>query len=128
MNIRQARVGAAAIDAGAIIVFAVVGRWNHDEGVLADAGLGLVRTAWPFLVGAALGWAVVRGWRAPCAWRPTGVVVWASTVAVGMALRLASGQGVQLPFVIVASLVLALFLIGWRVVSGALARRLGLKK
>ena len=56
-----------------------------------------------------------------------GVIVWASTLVVGMALRAVSGQGVQPSFVIVAGLFLALFLIGWRVVSGWIARRRGLK-
>ncbi len=128
MNIRQATRGAAALDAGAILVFAAVGRANHDEGVLGENGVGLLTTAWPFLVGAALGWVIAKGWTKPCAWRPTGVIVWASTLVGGMLLRLASGQGVQVSFVIVAGLVLAAFLMGWRVISGLLAKRMGLKK
>ncbi len=128
MNIRQATRGAAALDAGAILVFAAVGRANHDEGVLGENGVGLLTTAWPFLVGAALGWVIAKGWTKPCAWRPTGVIVWASALVGGMLLRLASGQGVQVSFVIVAGLVLAAFLMGWRVISGLLAKRMGLKK
>jgi hypothetical protein len=128
VNIRQAAKGAAALDAGAIVVFAAVGRANHDEGILGDNGIGLLTTAWPFLVGAALGWILAKAWTKPCAWRPTGVIVWASTLAGGMLLRLASGQGVQLSFVLVAGLVLAAFLVGWRVISGILAKRMGLKK
>ena len=128
MNIRQAARGAAALDAGAIVVFAAVGRANHDEGVLGGGGVGLLTTAWPFLVGAAIGWVIARGWKKPCAWRPTGAIVWASTLAVGMLLRLATGQGVQVSFVLVAGLVLAAFLVGWRVIAGALAKRMGLKK
>ena len=128
MNIVQATRSAVALDAGAIVVFAAIGRANHDEGILGARGIGLATTAWPFLVGAGLGWAIAKGWTKPCAWRPTGVVVWASAVMGGMLLRLASGQGVAISFVIVAGLVLAAFLIGWRVVSGLLAKRLGLKK
>lgn len=128
MNIRQATRGAAALDAGAIVVFAAVGRANHDEGILGRAGLGLATTVWPFLAGAAIGWVIAKGWTKPCAWRPTGVIVWASTLVGGMLLRVASGQGVEVSFVIVAGLVLATFLIGWRVISGLLAKRLGLKK
>ena len=45
-----------------------------------------------------------------------------------MLLRVASGQGIAVSFVIVAGLVLAAFLIGWRVISGLLAKRLGLKR
>lgn len=128
MNLRQAARGAAALDAGAIVVFAAVGRANHDEGVLGSGGAGLLTTAWPFLAGAALGWILAKGWKKPCAWRPTGVIVWASTLAAGMLLRLASGQGVQLSFVLVAGVVLAAFLVGWRVIAGFLAKRMGLKK
>jgi hypothetical protein len=128
MNIRQATRGAAALDAGAIVAFAIVGRANHDEGILGRAGLGLATTAWPFLVGAAIGWIIAKGWTKPCAWRPTGVIVWASTLVGGMVLRVASGQGVEVTFVIVAGLVLSAFLIGWRVISGLLAKRMGLKK
>lgn len=128
MKIVQAAGGAAALDAGAIVVFAAIGRANHSEGVLGSSGIGLATTAWPFLVGAAIGWAIAKGWKKPCAWRPTGVIVWASALVGGMFLRLASGQGVQVSFVIVAALFLAAFLIGWRVISGVLAKRMGLKK
>ena len=128
MNIRQATRGAAALDAGAIVVFAAVGRANHDEGFLGRAGLGLANTVWPFLAGAAIGWIIAKAWTKPCAWRPTGVIVWASALVGGMLLRVASGQGVVFSFVIVAGLVLAAFLIGWRVIWGLLAERLRLKK
>ena len=128
MSIRQATRGAAALDAGAIVVFAAVGRANHDEGILGRAGLGLANTVWPFLAGAAIGWIIAKGWTKPCAWRPTGVIVWASTLVGGMLLRVASSQGVVFSFVIVAGLVLAAFLIGWRVISELLAERLRLKK
>jgi len=124
---RQAAAGAAALDAGVVVVFAAVGRASHDEGILGVQGLGLATTAWPFLAGAAAGWALARGWRAPCDWRRTGSVVWASTLAGGMALRAATGQGVQVSFVLVAGTFLGLGLVGWRVASGRLARRRGLK-
>jgi len=128
MNIRQATRGAAALDAAAIVVFAAVGRANHDEGILGRAGLGLATTVWPFAAGAAIGWLIAKTWTRPCAWSPTGVIVWASTLVGGMLLRVASGQGVEVSFVIVAGLVLATFLIGWRVISGVVAKRRGLKK
>lgn len=127
MNIRQAAVGAAAIDVGAIVVFAAIGRARHDEGVLGESGLGLASTVWPFVVGALIGWWLIRGWKRPCAWKPTGLVVWASTLAIGMALRAVTGQGVQVSFIITAALILAVFLMGWRLCSGFIASRLGLK-
>lgn len=127
MNIKQARVGAAALDFGAIVVFGAVGRASHSEGIFGAHGVGLATTVWPFAVGALVGWIAVKAWKKPCAARPTGIGVWAGAVVGGMLLRVASGQGVQFSFVIVAALVLAAFLVGWRVISGALAKRLGLK-
>ena len=127
MNIRQAAVGAAAIDVGAIVVFAAIGRARHDEGVLGDAGVGLATTVWPFVVGALIGWLLTRGWKKPCAWKPTGIVVWAGALVFGMALRVVSGQGVQWSFVLTAALVLAAFLMGWGIIAGWIATRRGLK-
>lgn len=104
---------AAVADALLVLVFVLIGRRSHDE---SDALLGLLTTLWPFLAAAAVGWLVSLGWRRPFALVPTGVVVWVSTVVVGMLLRLASGQGVQPSFVVVTAVVLAVFLVGWRAV------------
>jgi hypothetical protein len=101
------------LDLICLIVFAAVGRHSHHEGF--DIG-GVMKTAMPFLIGAAVGWKVGRGWRAPRAVTPTGVRVWISTVVVGMLLRLVTGQGVAPSFIVVASVVTALFLLGWRFV------------
>ena len=60
------------------------------------------------------GWALSQGWRRPTALNPTGLVVWVSTVVIGMLLRKASAQGVAVSFVIVGSTVTAVFLLGWR--------------
>ncbi len=43
-------------------------------------------------------------------------MVWASTLLVGMVLRVTSGDTAAWSFVIVASIVLAVFLLGWRTV------------
>ncbi|WP_062380520.1 DUF3054 domain-containing protein [Demequina pelophila] len=127
MNVRQAAAGAAALDAGVIVLFSAIGRASHDEGVLGEHGLGLATTAWPFLAGGAAGWLVARAWNAPCDWRRAGAIVWTATLAGGMALRAATGQGVQVSFVVVAGTFLAAGLLGWRAVSGAVAKRRGLK-
>jgi Protein of unknown function (DUF3054) len=102
---------ALAIDAVAVLVFCTAGRRSHAEGVTVA---GVAATAWPFLTGAAVGWAVSRGWRRPTSPAPTGVAVWICTVAVGMLLRKVSSQGVAFSFVVVASVVTGLLLLGWR--------------
>ena len=84
---------------------------------------GILSTAWPFLAGAAIAWLLLRVWRRPLALWPAGVAVWLGTVAIGMALRALTGQTVVLPFVIVALLSLAVFLLGYRLIV-AIVRRL----
>ena len=107
-------------DAVCVIAFCVIGRRSHAEGVTVS---GVAETAWPFLVGAVIGWLVSRGWRRPLAVAPTGVAVWVCTVAVGMVLRKASSAGVAVTFVIVASTVTAALLLGWRAVAALTRRR-----
>jgi peptidoglycan/LPS O-acetylase OafA/YrhL len=109
---------ALAADVICILVFAIVGRSSHDESTNLT---GVLHTAWPFLAGYLVGLLVSRGWRAPLA-RPVAVTVWVSTVAVGMLLRALTGAGVQLSFVIVASIVLAAMLLGWRGVFSLVQR------
>jgi len=110
---------AVAADAVCVLVFCAVGRRSHAEGVTVS---GVAETAWPFLVGAAVGWLVSRGWRRPLAVVPTGVAVWVCTIAVGMVLRKLNSGGVAVTFVIVASTVTAALLLGWRA-AAALGRR-----
>ncbi|MEY2850084.1 MAG: hypothetical protein RI885_2751 [Actinomycetota bacterium] len=98
-----------AIDAVAVVAFVLVGRSSHGEGVA-----GVFGTAWPFLAGAVVGWIVVRGWRHPLSVRWTGIVVWVSTVAIGMLLRALSGGDVPSAFLFVSFIALGVFIVGWR--------------
>lgn len=108
------------VDAVLVLVFAAIGRASH-----AEDPAGFLLTAWPFLVALLLGHAAAfllparprRPWTLP--W---GGVVWAVTVVGGMLLRLLSGDTAELPFIIVATLVLGAFLLGWRGLT-ALVRR-----
>jgi Protein of unknown function (DUF3054) len=65
----------------------------------------------------------MRAWRSPTRVVWTGIGIWIATVAVGMALRAVSGQGTAVSFVVVATLVLGLFLIGWRALTLLAVRR-----
>ncbi|MFG6401146.1 DUF3054 domain-containing protein [Microbacterium sp. P04] len=111
--------GAFVLDAGLVVAFAVIGRASHDD----DLWAGLGQTAWPFLVGLVIGWALTRGWKAPAAVGRTGIGVWLATVGGGMLLRVLSGQGTALAFIIVATLSLLVLLVGWRLVAQFVARR-----
>ncbi|ASW92291.1 DUF3054 domain-containing protein [Mycobacterium marseillense] len=113
-------LGWLAVDVVGVLVFCAVGRRSHDEGLNVT---GVAATAWPFLTGTAIGWLAARGWRRPTVVAPTGVVVWLSTVVVGMVLRKATAAGVAASFVVVATTVTALLLLGWRVAVGLTLRR-----
>jgi hypothetical protein len=118
--LRLQRPAWLAVDVVGVLVFCAVGRRSHDEGLDVT---GLAVTAWPFLTGTVVGWLVSRGWRRPTAVAPTGVVVWLSTVVIGMLLRKATSAGVAASFVVVATTVTALLLLGWRVAAGLTLRR-----
>jgi hypothetical protein len=100
--------------------FAVMGRMSHYGSLTLP---GWWQTAWPFLVGAGLAWGAVLLTRRPPAAIGTGVVVWLGALVGGMVLRQASGQGTAMPFVVVATLVLAAALVGTRLVWWVRARR-----
>lgn len=114
---------ALAVDVVLVVVFAAIGRASHGEEVIGTDGLGLAETTWPFLVALLIGWLTMRLWRFPLAILNAGIAVWLYTVIGGMLLRAVSGQGVQTAFVIVASIVLAVFLVGWRAVCALILRR-----
>jgi len=105
-------------DALLVLVFVLIGRATHENPLL-----GALVTYWPFLVGLVVGWLVSRAWKAPLALLRTAVPVWICTVAVGMLLRALSLQGIQLSFVAVTAVVLAVFLVGWRALA-LLVRRI----
>lgn len=112
---------AALLDAVVVLVFAAVGRASHGE---QDAVTGVLAVAWPFLAGAAVGWALVRArGRWPLAVRWDGVLVWASTLVLGMVLRVVTGAGTAPSFVVVAGLFLALTLLGWRLLAPRVTSR-----
>ena len=112
---------ALVLDVCCVLVFVIIGRASHTKG---EAVGGIASTAWPFLAGLAAGWLAARAWRRPLALRPTGIAVWLCTVAVGMVLRVVSGQGTARAFIVVALAFLGLFLLGWRLLARlAVARR-----
>jgi len=114
---------AFVVDAVLVLVFALIGRASHNE----DPG-GFLLTAWPFLVALVIGhllaWLVPARPRRPWSigW---GVIAWVVTVAGGMLLRIATGDTAETPFIIVASIVVGVFLLGWRLVAMLVRRYRG---
>ncbi|WP_324642002.1 DUF3054 domain-containing protein [Pseudarthrobacter sp. LT1] len=115
----RAAVVAAAVDMVLILVFAAIGRDAHHR---EEPILGVLLTAWPFLAGAAAGWMIARVWRSPFSITRAGVPVWLGSLVGGMLLRALTGQTVVLPFIIVATLALAVFLVGYRLLLAGAAR------
>jgi peptidoglycan/LPS O-acetylase OafA/YrhL len=117
-RVRRALIALLA-DIVCVIVFAMIGRRSHAEGLTVA---GIARTAWPFLAGTAVGWLLIGGWRRPFTVIPTGVTVWVCTVVVGMLLRKTTSAGVSTSFVVVASAATAVLLLGWRGTAAFLRR------
>ena len=114
---------AVVVDVVLVLIFAAIGRASHDENPA-----GFLLTAWPFLIALLVGHALAallpgrprRPWS--LLW---GAVVWIVTVVGGMLIRVLSGDTAEVPFIIVATLVLGAFLVGWRAIAALVRRRRG---
>jgi hypothetical protein len=113
-------IGWLLVDLVLVGCFAVAGRMSHYDEVTL---LGWLDTAWPFLVSAVITWAVLWRRRRPVGNVGSGVVMWLGVLVGGLAMRYATGAGTALPFVVVATLVLLLVLVGPRLVVALLRRR-----
>ena len=112
---------AVIVDVVLVLIFAVIGRASHDE-----SPAGFLLTAWPFLVALLVGHllAALLPGRPRRPWSVLwGAVVWIVTVGGGMLLRVVSGDTAETPFIIVATIVLGVFLVGWRAVAAVVRRR-----
>lgn len=111
------RLGALALDAVLVVIFAVLGARTHHDGALNVEAVADV--AWPFLAGLGLAHALLQ---TPFTLR-SGLLVWLSTVVVAMVLRQLTGDGTALAFVVVATLFNFAMLVGWRAIATLRARR-----
>lgn len=111
---------AVGLDVFVVVLFVAIGLRNHDRDSTLDA---VISTATPFLIGLAAGWALARAWRRPMR-VTTGLVVWPVTVLVGMIVRRqVFDDGTATSFVIVATVFLGAFLVGWRIAARAIVDR-----
>ncbi|MFC4139959.1 MULTISPECIES: DUF3054 domain-containing protein [unclassified Microbacterium] len=112
---------AFVLDALLVLVFAAIGRASHSEDPT-----GFLLTAWPFLVALVVGHllAFLLPGRPRRPWGMLwGLVVWVVTVAGGMLVRVLSGDTAAVPFIIVATITLGVFLLGWRGIAALVRRR-----
>ena len=119
----RSRPALVLVDLVAVLVFAAIGRRSHAEGL--DV-VGILATAAPFAVGAAVGAVLARSWRDPLSWR-SGLLTWVGAVVVGLALRAVLYERLPVSFAIVATVALGVLVLGWRgvarLVTAARARR-----
>lgn len=102
-------------------LFALLGRAAHDEGL--DFA-GWFHAAAPFLVALAVGWAATfaLGFD-PVRARIAAVIIPVVTISLGLGLRVLGGASAALPFVLVATGVLLVFLALPRAVATFIRRR-----
>ena len=108
------------LDLAVVTVFVLTGRATHDDGVLST---GSLHALWPFLLALGVAWLAIRPLALPLTGLRAGGLIWLVTLLGGIGLRALSGQGTALPFLVVATLVLAVGLLGWRGVATLLARK-----
>lgn len=114
------RILPAGIDIVLVIVFAIIGRASHAEGLSVS---GIAQTGWPFLVACLGGWVVV-GLLNDSGYGPrAATVIWLFTLLTGMGLRILSGDTAELPFVMVAASFLFSAFFGWRLIVRLVRRR-----
>ncbi len=96
-----------------MLLFVAVGRRNHDDSTGVS---GVIEVALPFLIALVCSWVISRAWQKPDATK-NGVVIWLITVVLGLVLRnLIFDRGTATPFVIVATVVLGVLLVGRRLI------------
>ena len=111
---------AIGLDVFVVVLFVAIGRRNHDE---TSAFVDVLETGAPFLIGLAVAWLAVRAWKRPTA-LVTGIAIWPVTVLVGMiARRTIFDRGTATSFVVVATVFLGVFLVGWRAAARAIDGR-----
>lgn len=115
-------------DAIAIAVFALLARIAHNTPEMPLSFVGWLDTTWPFLLGVALAWVLLRTGVVPQLNKGqgaaseqngtsarTGVVVWICAVVVGLAVwGIRHGQVLHWSFMVVATIMSGILLLGWR--------------
>lgn len=118
---------AAFADCLAILVFAILARLAHNTPEMPFGFKGVMETAWPFLLGGLIAWAVIEFLLHTASRGHTfamGAIVWVCSVFFGLLVwGIRHGAVPHWSFMIVASVMSAVLLLGWRAIASLLARR-----
>lgn len=121
----MSRISALTADVVAIAAFALFARIAHQTEDMPLNFAGWLSTLWPFLLGVALSWAVI----AAAKWdgarlAPAGVSAWLITVVMGLGIwTVRNGEFPHWSFILVATIMSALLMLGWRAIAGVVGRR-----
>lgn len=121
-NRRLSTLATFLIDGAFVVAFCIIGRVSHESGIFGDLP-GLLGTIWPFVAALILAHGAAVLTKRDASRILPGLAIWAVTVIGGLALRAVSGQGTALSFMIVTTLVVAAFLLGWRVIRVLVMRK-----
>lgn len=115
-----------AYDVIAIFVFAVLARLAHNTESEPFGVFAVLDTWWPFLIGVFVGHILVSlTAKHPAHLAPGGLLVWALTAFTGLAIWSARNAAVpHWSFILVATLMSAVLLLGWRAIAPVVAKRL----
>lgn len=106
------------IDLVLVVIFAAVGRASHGLNAL-----GILSTAWPFLLACLIGWIVVQLAKFAGTGLRAGLAMALVTWLGGIGIRLLSGNTADPAFILVAGATLTLFQLGWRIIHHLVSRR-----
>lgn len=98
------------LDLALVVAFIGISRISHQRSLTPT---GVWDDVWPFLVGVLVGWLVTRSWRDPLT-EVSALGVWACTMLGGFIPRFFSPPHPRLADTVVAGMVLAFVLGGWR--------------
>ncbi|GAB2498298.1 hypothetical protein CATRI_12400 [Corynebacterium atrinae] len=103
-------------DVIAILTFAILARLAHNTPEAPFTTLNVLGTFWPFLLGGITGHAICYATKKPTLpIAPGGLIIWLSTAITGLGIwALRHGELPHWSFIIVASIMSGLLLIGWR--------------
>lgn len=119
------RSTAVIIDVIAIALFALFARIAHQTEEMPLNAMGWLSTWWPFLLGVGASWLAIIGLKLD-GHRvfPAGLLTWVVTVVVGLVIWGIRNAAVpHWSFILVATIMSGLLLLGWRAVARVGARK-----